>query len=96
MVTSGNVRYRFPVSLARALTTAGEITGTGGSPTPVGASVLGTSGHRRSPAHRRCKMAWRLFLVMLQQTRSIQTVIPRTIRHRTTHSRGFAFRDFDG
>jgi ABC-type phosphate/phosphonate transport system ATPase subunit len=25
MVTSGNSRYRFPVSLARALTTAGEI-----------------------------------------------------------------------
>jgi len=30
MVTSGKVRYRFPVNLASALTTAGEITGTGG------------------------------------------------------------------
>lgn len=39
---SGRLRYRFPVSLAKALATAGEITGTGGSPHPVGASVLGT------------------------------------------------------
>ena len=41
-VVSGKLRYRFPVSLASALTTAGEMTGTGGSPQPVGASVLGT------------------------------------------------------
>ena len=41
-LTSGNERYRFPVSLTNALTTAGEITGTGGSPHPVGASLLGT------------------------------------------------------
>jgi hypothetical protein len=31
-----------PVNFESALTTAGEITGTGGSPQPVGASVLGT------------------------------------------------------
>ncbi len=29
----------------------------------------------------------RLFLVMLQQTRSVESVILRTIRHRTTHGR---------
>jgi hypothetical protein len=42
MVSSGKVRYRFPVNLASALTTAGEITGTEGSPQPVGGSLLGT------------------------------------------------------
>jgi hypothetical protein len=35
-VTSGNDRYFFPVSFVSALTTAGEITGTGGSPHPDG------------------------------------------------------------
>ena len=41
-VTNGRVRYRVPVSRDRALATAGEITGTGGSPHPDGFSVLGT------------------------------------------------------
>jgi hypothetical protein len=39
MAASGK---RLPVSLAKALTTGGEITGTGGSPQPEGLSVLGT------------------------------------------------------
>ena len=42
IVTSGKLRYRLPVSCASAFTTAGEITGTGGSPHPDGLSVLGT------------------------------------------------------
>src|SRR2546427_2913577 len=41
-VPNGKVRYRLPVNRDRALTTAGEITGTGGSPHPDGFSVLGT------------------------------------------------------
>ena len=40
--TIGSDRYRFPVKRNRALATAGAMTGTGGSPQPVGASVLGT------------------------------------------------------
>jgi hypothetical protein len=60
-VVSGNERYRFPVSLERALTTAGAIDGTGASPAPVGASVLGTMwtsapGHE---LHLRTPPRWR-------------------------------------
>jgi hypothetical protein len=53
MVTSGNSRYRFPVSLARGLTTAGEIAGTGVSPNPVGASLLDLL-QRQSRRERGC------------------------------------------
>ncbi len=38
----GSLRYRLPVSRDSALTMAGEITGTGGSPHPEGFSLLGT------------------------------------------------------
>jgi hypothetical protein len=41
-VSSGRDRYLFPVSRANAFTTAGEVTGVAGSPTPKGASSLGT------------------------------------------------------
>lgn len=41
-VSIGRIRYRFPVRLAKAFTTAGEMTGVAGSPTPSGASSLGT------------------------------------------------------
>jgi hypothetical protein len=41
-VSKGKVRYRLSVSRDSALATAGEITGTGGSPHPDGFSVLET------------------------------------------------------
>lgn len=42
MEVRGSERYRFPVSRAKAFTTAGEVMGVAGSPTPKGASSLGT------------------------------------------------------
>jgi hypothetical protein len=43
MTANGSLRKRLPVKAATALAMAGAIGGTGGSPTPVGASALGTT-----------------------------------------------------
>src|SRR5437867_2417723 len=57
--TIGSDRYRFPVKRNRALATAGAMTGTGGSPQPVGASVPGAACANRESRRRR---AWNLLL----------------------------------
>ena len=41
-LSNGRLRYRLPVKRNNAFTTAGEMTGTGGSPHPEGVPVLGT------------------------------------------------------
>ena len=42
LIRIGNLRARFPVAANTAFATAGATGGTGGSPTPIGCSVLGT------------------------------------------------------
>src|SRR5207247_11188770 len=41
-IRMGDLRTRLPVAANTAFATAGAIGGTGGSPTPIGCSVLGT------------------------------------------------------
>jgi hypothetical protein len=42
LIRIGNLRARFPVAANTAFATAGATGGTGGSPTPIGCSVLAT------------------------------------------------------